>query len=215
MSEKQSTILIVDDSALVRSMLKDYLDGEGFNVEEEEDGEAGLAHIITNPPDLIITDVQMPKLSGYELTRKVRANPKRAAIPIVMITTLSGTEDHIEGIEVGADDFINKPFNKQILLLKLRNLIKSYDLHRTVQQNLDKLQAQAGELKKAREEREFAYEMIGGEVRNTVDNLKLTLQTLQKELSEGGVTDKANQLLSHSSSNVEKLSEKLEKLLAS
>jgi putative two-component system response regulator len=117
-------ILVVDDTALDRELLKDELTSEGYQVSVARDGEEGLAKVAETPPDLILLDVIMPKLTGYEVCRQLKSDAHTILIPVVMITSLQATEERIKGIDAGADDFLSKPFNRQELMTRVRSLLK-------------------------------------------------------------------------------------------
>ena len=117
-------ILVVDDTALDRELLKDELTGEGYQVSTARNGEEGLASVAEAPPDLILLDVIMPNLTGYEVCRRLKSDAHTILIPVVMITSLQATEERIKGIEAGADDFLSKPFNRQELMTRVRSLLK-------------------------------------------------------------------------------------------
>jgi putative two-component system response regulator len=120
----RTRILAVDDSFLEREMLKDELVKEGYQVSTARDGEEALVKIAEEAPDLILLDVIMPKLDGYEVCRRIKADGRTILIPVVLITSLNATEERIRGIEAGADDFLSKPFNRQELLTRVRSLLK-------------------------------------------------------------------------------------------
>ena len=117
-------ILVVDDSALDREVLKDELMAVGYQVTTAQDGEEALSVVAAGAPDLLLLDVIMPNLSGYEVCRRLKSDGRTILIPVVMITSLQATEERIKGIEAGADDFLSKPFNRQELLTRVRSLLK-------------------------------------------------------------------------------------------
>lgn len=120
----RTRILVVDDTGLDRERLKDELSGEGYQVTTAQDGEEALAKVAAEAPDLILLDVIMPKLDGYEVCRLLKSDGRTILIPVVLITSLQATEERIRGIEAGADDFLSKPFNRQELLTRVRSLLK-------------------------------------------------------------------------------------------
>jgi len=119
-----SLILVVDDNALNRQFLKDELEDKGYLVSTAEDGEEALAIVAENPPDLILLDVMMPKLDGYEVCRRLKSDERTILIPVVMVTALTASHERIKGIGVGADDFLSKPYNRLELLTRVRSLLK-------------------------------------------------------------------------------------------
>ncbi len=120
----RSHILVVDDTALNRQFLKDELEDEGYVISTAEDGEQALAVVAENPPDLILLDVMMPKLDGYEVCQRLKSDEQTILIPVVMVTALTASHERIKGIEAGADDFLSKPYNRLELLTRVRSLLK-------------------------------------------------------------------------------------------
>lgn len=118
--EDAPTILIVEDHAPVREYLRDDL-AELYRVVEATDGEEGLKKAHTVLPDLIISDVMMPKMDGYQLCRALKTNKQLNHIPIIMLTAKASEEDEIEGLKSGADDYIRKPFSADALRLRVKN----------------------------------------------------------------------------------------------
>ena len=117
-------ILIVDDNEANVRLLDLHLRNAGYRTEKAYDGEQALEKVRATDPDLILLDVMMPKLDGYEVCRRVRADDATSVIPVVMITALTGVEDRIRGLDCGADDFVSKPFDKGELLARVKNLLR-------------------------------------------------------------------------------------------
>jgi putative two-component system response regulator len=115
---------VVDDSPLNRQFLQDELEDEGYQVSTAGDGEQALAIVADRAPDLILLDVMMPKMDGYETCRRLKSDERTILIPVVMVTALTAIEERIKGIEAGADDFLSKPYNQVELLTRVRSLLK-------------------------------------------------------------------------------------------
>jgi putative two-component system response regulator len=118
------TILVVDDERPVAAFVTRLLVSQGFQVEVASDGEAGLSLIARCPPSLILLDVGLPGIDGYEVCRRVKANPATRLTPVVLVTGRQGREDRIAGINAGADDFLSKPFDIGELEARVRSLMK-------------------------------------------------------------------------------------------
>ena len=132
-------ILVVDDTPRNVKLLADVLAVKGYSVVTAASGREALARIESDKPDLILLDVVMPEMSGYEVCRKIRENPATEILPVVMVTALDPSEERIKGIEAGADDFLTKPINQAELLARVRSLLRIKELY-------DKVQMQAAEL---------------------------------------------------------------------
>lgn len=117
------TILLVEDNPDMRQYVRDIL-AVHYNVAEAADGDAGLAEAISLVPDLIVTDIMMDGMDGFELCNQLRDNKKVSHIPVIMLTALHTLPDRIKGLETGADDYLSKPFNGHELLARIRNLIQ-------------------------------------------------------------------------------------------
>jgi len=117
-------ILIVDDESAARAALETLLRREGFEVRDASDGASALVECANFRPDLILLDILMPGMNGFEVCRRIKATPETRLTPVVLITGLSATEDRIEGINAGAEDFLSKPIDFNELLARARSLLK-------------------------------------------------------------------------------------------
>jgi putative two-component system response regulator len=117
-------ILIVDDESAARAALETLLRREGFEVRNAHDGAAALELCAEFRPDLILLDILMPGMNGFEVCRRIKAHPDTRLTPVVLITGLSATEDRIDGINAGADDFLSKPIDFNELLARTRSLLR-------------------------------------------------------------------------------------------
>jgi class 3 adenylate cyclase len=126
-------ILVVDDTPRNVKLLADLLSVKGYSVTTACSGREALAQVETDLPDLVLLDVVMPEMSGYEVCRKIRENPATKILPVVMVTALDPSQERIKGIEAGADDFLTKPINQPELLARVKSLLRIKELHDTVQ----------------------------------------------------------------------------------
>lgn len=116
-----SVLIIEDDPALLRG-LKDNFEAQRYRVQVARDGREGLSAAFENPPDLLVLDIMLPKLNGYEICRALRA--KRLEMPIIMLTAKGQEEDIVRGLELGADDYVTKPFSVRELLARAKAFLR-------------------------------------------------------------------------------------------
>jgi adenylate cyclase len=122
-------ILVVDDTASNVKLLTDVLCARGYAVATAVAGPEALLVLEKQSPDLVLLDVMMPGMSGYEVCRKIRENPATAMLPVVMVTALDPGQERVKGIEAGADDFLSKPIHQAELLARVRSLLRIKGLH--------------------------------------------------------------------------------------
>ena len=122
MSKNDITVLLVEDELTLAMIIKDTLEENGFTIHTASDGEEGLHLFFELRPDVLVADVMMPKMNGYQVAREVRA--KRCGTPILMLTARSELEDRIEGLNAGADYYLTKPFDIRELLACINALLR-------------------------------------------------------------------------------------------
>jgi adenylate cyclase len=117
-------VLVVDDDWLNRDLLEAYLRGSGAEVFTAPDGQAALEIAASQPIDMALVDIQMPRMDGLTLTRIIKSEPKTRFVPVVIVTALDSEDEKIKAIDAGADDFVTKPYNSLILLTRVRSLLR-------------------------------------------------------------------------------------------
>ena len=123
-NEKTPVVLVVDDNEQNLELLQAYLEDVDCETVAACDGVQALDLVAKNPPDLILLDVMMPKMSGFEVCKRLKNDPKTADIPVIMVTALHEFGDIERGIDCGTDDFLSKPVNKLELVTRVRTMLK-------------------------------------------------------------------------------------------
>lgn len=131
-------ILVVDDNEHNLELIQAYLDELGGEVRVARDGSEALESIAASPPDIVLLDIMMPRMSGYQVCERIKQNPATRDIPVVMVTALNEVGDVERAVDAGADDFLTKPVNKLELLTRVRSLLKV----RAMKRELDRAQAE-------------------------------------------------------------------------
>jgi len=118
------TVLIVDDEANIVELARMYLEQEGFRVQSADDGATALEMIARQPPALMVLDLMLPQVDGWEVCRRVRAGSAAPDLPILMLTARDDDVDKIVGLELGADDYVTKPFNPRELVARVKAILR-------------------------------------------------------------------------------------------
>jgi two-component system cell cycle response regulator DivK len=116
-------ILVVEDQEDNRQILRDLLGNAGYDLVEAENGEQALAALDKRRPDLILMDIQLPIMDGYEATRRIRANPEMMTIPIIAVTSYALAGDEAKALAVGCNAYVTKPYSPRALLVKVREYL--------------------------------------------------------------------------------------------
>ena len=133
---KTPRVLIADDNPQGVELLEAYLTGTGYETQVAYDGEETLRKVNDWHPDIILLDIMMPKISGFEVCKRLKANPQTANIVVLMVTALDQHSDIDRAVEAGTDDFMTKPINKAELLLRVKAALKSRQQARPLDQTL-------------------------------------------------------------------------------
>ena len=167
-------ILVIDDETINLEFFEVMLSKLGFVVEKAEDGEEGQAKVKKFSPDLIIMDNIMPKMSGWELTKILKSDPRYREIPIIMLSALDDVKDKVEGFELGIDDYITKPFNFSEVLARIRAVLRNRELFAQIV---------------ARESRLSLAKELSADMKNNVLNFIRSIDDLDKTIVKVTVPD--------------------------
>lgn len=166
------TVLVVDDEPRNVQLLQDLLEVRGYTVWTASDGERGLALAHERSPDVILLDVMMPRLNGFDVCRRLKADQGTAMIPVLLVTSLDAREDRLAGIGAGANDFLTKPIDSGDLLLRVRNAVTTKRLYNEVTR-------QYKELKELEAARDSLTHMIVHDLRSPLTGLQGYLDLLR------------------------------------
>ena len=119
-----NTILIIDDDEKLRTLVSSTLEDEGYDIRQAANGEQGIAMVRSDQPEIIICDIHMEAMSGFDVLREVRKDPSSSTIPFIFLTGMGGRSNFRQGMELGADDYIEKPFTTEELLASVRSRLR-------------------------------------------------------------------------------------------
>lgn len=171
------SILIVDDNEINIMLLRAILEEERFRVYAATSAEEALAELATNEVDLILMDVMMPAVSGFELTEKLKSHERLRNIPIIFITELSSPEDIVKGFDIGGCDYITKPFNPPELIRRIKQQVSLIHSRNVIIEQKNSLQ-------EALENRDQLYTIISHDIRSPISSLKMILNILTSKAEE-------------------------------
>lgn len=199
-------ILIVDDVMSNVLLLKVLLTNEKFQIVTASNGQQALEQVDKEKPDLILLDVMMPDLSGFEVAQRLKGNPDTADIPVIFLTALNSTADIVKGFQVGGNDFISKPFNKEELIIRVTHQISLVAAKRIIV-------AQTEELRKIIMGRDKLYSVIAHDLRSPMGSIKMVLNMLILNLPSSSIGDEMYELLTMANQTTEDVFSLLDNLL--
>ncbi|HEY7682447.1 MAG TPA: hybrid sensor histidine kinase/response regulator [Gemmatimonadales bacterium] len=175
-------VLVVDDESANRQLLWDLLETNGYVVEEAANGVDGLAAASLSKPDVILLDVMMPNLDGFAVCRRLKADPATAAVPVLIVTSLSTRQERLEGIRAGASDFVTKPIDSADLLLRVRNALRGKKLY-------DEMEAQYVRLRELELLRDSLVHMLVHDVRSPLGAFSAYLHLLSMDAARANAEE--------------------------
>lgn len=199
-------ILIVDDVMSNVLLLKVLLTNEKFQIATASNGRQALDQVTKEKPDLVLLDVMMPDMSGFEVSQQLKANPETAEIPIIFLTALNSTADIVKGFQVGGNDFISKPFNKEELIIRVTHQISLIAAKRIIV-------AQTEELRKTIIGRDKLYSVIAHDLRSPMGSIKMVLNMLILNLPSDTIGPEMYELLTMANQTTEDVFSLLDNLL--
>lgn len=199
-------ILIVDDVMSNVLLLKVLLTNEKFAIATASNGRQALEQVEKENPDLVLLDVMMPDMSGFEVAQHLKSNPNTADIPIIFLTALNSTADIVKGFQVGANDFISKPFNKEELIIRVTHQISLVSCQRLILSKTEELQRTiAG--------RDKLYSVIAHDLRSPMGSIKMVLNMLILNLPSEKIGAEMYELLTMANQTTEDVFSLLDNLL--
>lgn len=199
-------ILIVDDVMSNVLLLKVLLTNEKFAIATASNGRQALEQVEKENPDLVLLDVMMPDMSGFEVAQHLKSNPNTADIPIIFLTALNSTADIVKGFQVGANDFISKPFNKEELIIRVTHQISLVAAKRLILSKTEELQRTiAG--------RDKFYSVIAHDLRSPMGSIKMVLNMLILNLPSEKIGAEMYELLTMANQTTEDVFSLLDNLL--
>lgn len=181
---RSASILVVDDDQRNIRLVESILKSNGYGVIHAYDGEEALRRVEADRPDLLLLDVMMPNLSGFEVCRRLRERHATRLLPIIMITALNALEDKVQGLDLGADDFLSKPINRTELLAKVRSILRVRALQEEVERQKGELESANRELMTIQRFKESMTQMVVHDLKNPLAGIMGSIQLMQMQRAQ-------------------------------
>lgn len=199
-------ILVVDDVQSNVLLLKALLGREGFNIIYAMNGTEALEKVKSESPDLVLLDVMMPDMDGFEVAGRLKVEPSQAEIPIIFLTALNDSASVVKGFQLGANDFISKPFRREELLIRVEHQLSLVDARRIILR-------QTEELRKTIAGRDKLYSVIAHDLRSPMASIKMLCNTIMMSIEPGSVPQDVFEILEMANKTSEEVFSLLDNLL--
>jgi two-component system sensor histidine kinase/response regulator len=177
-------VLVVDDDPRNRKLLEEYLVGAGYKVRVAQDGRSALAEAAERAPDLVLLDVMMPDLSGLEVCRKLKSDPRTRLSQVVLVTALDGTPHRVEGLDTGADDYVSKPVRREEFMAKVRSLLRARRLLAEVEEARATLAIRNAQLEELEALKETLSQTLVHDLKNPLAAVLGNLERIERRVEE-------------------------------
>jgi two-component system, sensor histidine kinase and response regulator len=199
------TILVVDDDQRNVRLMESILRGSGYRVMKAYNGEEALRVVESGPPDLLLLDVMMPKMSGFELCQALKRRYETRLLPVIMVTALNALEDKVQALEYGADDFLSKPINKVELLAKVRSVLRVKGLQDELELKRREIEAANQELIRMQGFKESMMQMVVHDLKNPLASIMGNVQLIQMQGAEAMSPTRLKELLQRTQESTRQL----------
>ena len=177
-------VLVVDDDPRNRKLLEEYLSGAGYKVRLAQDGRSALAEAAERAPDLVLLDVMMPDLSGLEVCRKLKSDPRTRLSQVVLVTALDGTPHRVEGLDTGADDYVSKPVRREECMAKVRSLLRARRLLAEIEEARATLAIRNAQLEELEALKETLSQTLVHDLKNPLAAVLGNLELMERRVEE-------------------------------
>ncbi len=183
----RSQVLVVDDDPRNRKLLEEYLLGAGYEVRLAHDGRTALAMAAEQPPDLVLLDVMMPDLSGLEVCRQLKSDPRTRLSQVVLVTALDGVPQRVEGLDTGADDYIAKPVRREEFMAKVRSMLRARRLTAELEEARETLSQRNAKLEELEALKETLTQTLVHDLKNPLAAVLGNLELMERKSDESVV----------------------------
>jgi len=200
-----SAVLVVDDDQRNVRLMESILKSSGYQVLKAYNGEEALQIVENDSPDLLLLDVMMPKMSGFELCHRLKGRYETRLLPIIMVTALNALEDKVQALEYGADDFLSKPINKVELLAKVRSVLRVKALQDELEHTKTEIEAANQELVRMQGFKESMMQMVVHDLKNPLASIMGNIQLIQMQSVEMMTPARLSELLQRTQESARQL----------